>query len=268
MRNRHIFDQDLSYHVLDQLLKWRQETAPEQGDAGADEKNYKAGQALYFAGLLFEDLVRWAIHHKIGVSTIRLSLEDRKAGEADAHRFEEIGSEWQVGDLSQARELLADIIAVSGLVPGSMRQTLVGALQALNLGEVDPLMEPTHGEYWTGAHSLAELRKLVIMQVFFRWGRRTHIKRKAQEEVAGSLGVGVNTLRTWEERWLPSIDPDVKSIFEIAKRAGGIQCEIDDNPGFQTDDKVALMMIGILLELHPLQHIAEEHRRAVRQARA
>ncbi len=64
------FDPELSHTLLDQLLEWREETEPEHGNLSERQKNYKAGQALLFAGSLFEDLIGWAAHHSMGVSLL------------------------------------------------------------------------------------------------------------------------------------------------------------------------------------------------------
>ena len=173
------FDPELSHTMLDQLLEWREETEPEHGNLSERQKNYKAGQALLFAGLLFEDLIGWAAHHSMGVSLLGLDLGDRKSGRADTHEAEKIGADWQSDDVSRTREALARLILILGLVPSTMRQPLGSALRALDLGEVQPLLQPTNTTRWKGAHSLAHLRRLVVMHVFFRWGRKTHTKRAA-----------------------------------------------------------------------------------------
>ena len=195
MARTYKFDSELSHAMLDQLLKWREETRPEHGNLSKRQKNYKAGQALFFAGLLFEDLIGWAAHHSMGVALLGLDLEDRKSGRTDTHEAEKIGADWQIDDVSRTREALARLILI-GLVPSTMRQPLGSALQALNLGEVKPLLQPTSATRWKGAHSLARLRLLVVMHVFFRWGRKTHTKTAALELAGESLGVSVATLRT------------------------------------------------------------------------
>ncbi len=248
MARTYKFDPELSHAMLDQLLKWREETRPEHGNLSERQKNYKAGQALLFAGLLFEDLIGWAAHHSMGVSLLGLDLEDRKSGRADTHEAEKFGADWQSDDVSRTREALARLILILGLVPSTMRQPLGSALQALNLGEVNPLLQPTISTRWKGAHSLASLRLLVVMHVFFRWGRKTHTKRAALELVGESLGVSVGTLRTWEIKWLPDIYPDVKKgLFQLAKRAGEIQRCIDQDPDFETDDLVAASLERFLI---------------------
>jgi len=105
------------------------------------------------------------------------------------------------------------------------------------------------------------------MHVFFRWGRKTHTKRGAQEEVGKTLGVSKATLRTWENRWLPDVYSDVKSLFELAKRAGEFQRCIDQDPDFETDDLVAASLANTLLVIQPLQTVADAHRTAERKAR-
>lgn len=253
--------------MLDQLLEWREETRPEHGKISERQKNYKAGQALVFAGLLFEDIIGWAAHHSMGVSLLGLDLEDRKSGRADTHEAEKIGANWPSDDVSITREALARLILILGLVPSTMRQPLGSALRALNLGEIEPLLQPANTARWKGAHSLAHLRRLVVMHVFFRWGPKPHNKRAALEVVGENLGVSVGTLRTWETKWLPDIYPDIKSLFQIAKRAGEIQRCIDQDPDFETDDLVAASLANTLLITHPLQAVAEAHRTALQNAR-
>ncbi len=100
-----------------------------------------------------------------------------------------------------------------------------------------------------------------------RWGPKPHTKSAALEVVGESFGVSVGTLRTWETKWLPDIYPDVKSLFQIAKRAGEIQRCIDKDPDFETDDLVAISLANALSITHPLQAIAEAHRTAQQKAR-
>ncbi len=214
-----------------------------------------------------EDIIGWAAHPSMGVSLLGLDLGDRKSGRADTHEAEKIGADWQSDDVSRTREALARLILTLGLVPSTMRQPLGSALRALNLGEVEPLLQPAKTTRWKGAHSLAHLRRLAVMHVFFRWGPKPHTKRVALEVVGENLGVSVGTLRTWETKWLPDIYPDVKSLFQIAKRAGEIQRCIDQDPGFETNDLVAILLANTLSITHPLQAIAEAHRTAQQKAR-
>ncbi len=105
------------------------------------------------------------------------------------------------------------------------------------------------------------------MHVHFLWGRGTHNKKQAFEEVAQALGSSVETLRTWERRWLPEIDPATKDLLATANQAGKIQCQIDKDPEFVPDDNVADAVRRVLLTDQSIQRVAEEHRRALRAAR-
>ncbi len=105
------------------------------------------------------------------------------------------------------------------------------------------------------------------MHVHFLWGRGTHKKKQACEEVAQALAASVETLRTWERRWLPKIDPETKSLLAIAKRAGEIQRQIDEDPEFVTIDKTADALRQVLSTIQTLEMVAEEHRHALRTVR-
>ena len=84
-------DRELAIAQLDQLIKWRDETDPDGHSTSADQKHYKASQALLFGVLLFDDLLEWAIQHSIGVDVSGIDLQQRKKGDADAHHFEVSG---------------------------------------------------------------------------------------------------------------------------------------------------------------------------------
>ena len=62
------FDRDLATELFNQLLEWRDETVPDDDGASAEQKNYKANQALFFGQRLFDDLLGWAFDHAVGVS--------------------------------------------------------------------------------------------------------------------------------------------------------------------------------------------------------
>ncbi len=262
-----LFDRELAISLLDQLISWHSETDPSGGDATADEKQYKANQALFFGQLLLDNLLDWAIYHSIGVDVSGTDLQQRQKGDADAHHFEVSGRDWMPSDPAEAREILASSLLRFGMIPPALRRPLGDALLALNLNEVKPLVEPSRSGRWGGSHSLFQIRKSAIMHVHFLWARGTHNKKQAIDEVALALGASFETLRTWERRWLPDIDTDVKALFAVAKRAGTLQRRLDEDPKFATSDKVADALRQVLLTAYPIQQVAEEYRRALRAAR-
>ena len=222
---------------------------------------------MFFGQQLFDNLLGWAIDHTIGVELAETDLQQRKKGDADVHHFEISGQGWIPNDSAEAREIAASFLLRFGTTPPPLRRVLGDALRALNLDEVKPLVEPSNTGRWRGAHTLLHIRRFAIMHVHFLWGRGTHNKKQALEEVAQALAASVETLRTWERRWLPEIDPDTKSHLAIAKRAGDIQRQIDEDPEFVTIDKTADALRQVLSAIQTLEMVAEEHRQALRTVR-
>ena len=96
-------NRESAIELLDQLIKWRGETDPAGHSASADQKNYKALQALFFGQQLFDNLLGWAIDHTVGVELSETDLQQRKKGDADVHHFEISGQEWIPNDPAEAR---------------------------------------------------------------------------------------------------------------------------------------------------------------------
>ena len=93
------FDRKLAYRLLNQLLSWHDETGPVRGTDGARKKDFKANQTIYCAGLLFADLISWALHHRIGIMRTLQNLAWRRLGQANDHKFEVEGARAGSGGL-------------------------------------------------------------------------------------------------------------------------------------------------------------------------
>ena len=254
-----LLDDESMRHVLEFLIDLRENSDPVRGSSSESHKHYNAQQTIFFTGLLVESLGAWAFDHFIG--TVKEGpLKLPSCGEADDHRFELSGRSYKPGDPSADREILACLISMGGVVPLALRQPLVRALHALDAGETVDLVRPIPTGMWRSPYSLAELRLCAVNHVFMKWGHGG-TKKQAIKGISDCLGVSPATLRTWETTWLPHIrGTNIKSIFDVAKRAGKISRWLEDHPGQLPTDRAAHALL-MHLKASPIEGIADAHRR-------
>ncbi len=251
-------DDESMRHVLEFLIDLREKSDPARGSSSESHKHYNAQQTIFFAGLLVESLCAWAFDHIIG--TVKEGpVKVPSCGEADDHRFELRGRSYKSGDSSADRDILALLISMGGVVPFALRQPLVRALQALDAGEAMDLVRPLPTGMWRSPYSLSEVRLLAVNHVFMKWGHGS-TKKQAIQDVSDCLGVSPATLRTWETTWLPHIrGTNIKSIFDVAKRAGKISRWLEENLGQLPEDRAAHVLL-MHLNASPIEGIADDHR--------
>jgi hypothetical protein len=129
------------------------------------------------------------------------------AAQADDHRHELSGADWQGNDPLVARRALAGVLFhLLGFWPPA--RELAEALRALDEGEVRPLLRPGGGKGGGGtrgrqgsAYSLDQLRLKAHAHVAFRRGLGAS-EEAARAAVAEAFGVTPEALRQWVKRGL------------------------------------------------------------------
>ena len=206
-------------HLLQRLRDLEEQTRPSGGDATAQDKDWRATDALRLAGDLVDAVAGWAIDHQTGLALQNLrnvppqpfgteNHSDYISGKAavDAHIHELSGSSSakEIGrDPSRARSVLANLLIHNqGALPVWLVQQSLSAIRAIELGDT----KARHLFVTVGAgnkRSLAihELELHALAFVAFRRAAFGHTEEKAAEEVAGALvAVTPNTLLNWGNR--------------------------------------------------------------------
>lgn len=231
-------------------LRARYGQAIEQHDLAKARRCAK--EALAFAQLLIDNLTGWAVDDVIQSATNAPKIAPRKG----KHRRNA-----KAGERNSDRTLIANMIAIGGIVPPAYRSELQLALKALNEGEVRPLLRPSLTGRWREPFSLSEYWQLAILHVFYRWGSGG-TKKAAQEIVASALGVAPSTLRTWETSALLEVNDNAPASWKIARRAGALAQDFELNRSDSHSDRAALVMHRFLLS-RPLALVAKGYKSAV-----
>lgn len=211
---------DLRRHVeilIDELLALRQETDPSGGEESAKLKDIHALDALDTAGKLVISLAGWAIAHNLGRALRGLGfipLAPSRVGHlpeykdartaADSHKNELTGraiiTEGGIAnDPGTERLVLIDHLRANpGGLPGRLAWRLMEALEALEYGDVHPLLEPRTTDFSKPAYSRMMLQLQALQFVEYRAARGIK-KFHAVEEVAEAYGCAESTVRNWRE---------------------------------------------------------------------
>lgn len=118
-------------------------------------------------------------------------------------------------------------------LPPALHTELVSALDALNLGEVRPLLAPEGTGMHGRPYTLAMHRWRAVTRVHYLVG--TGFKRSiAEEQVAAAFGVSPHTLRSWETRSLPEVlgADQLKKDVALARRAGELARLLERDPDY------------------------------------
>lgn len=203
--------------LIDELLELRQETDPSGGEETSELKDIHALDALETAGRLVVSLAGWAIAHNLGRASKGLGFvplvpsrvghlpEYKDArGAADSHENELTGrtilAEGGIAnDPATERLVLIDHLRANpGGLPGRLAWRLMEALEALEYGDVHPLLEPRTTDFSKPAYSRMMLQLQALQFVEYRAGRGIK-KFLAVEEVAEAYGCAESTVRNWRE---------------------------------------------------------------------
>lgn len=217
--------------AIEELIRQRDGTDPAQGALSEALKDVRAMQALILAGRVMQDLVGWAIDHHIGLAAAglrpvgymvekKLSPDYQRARAAvDNHAHEIAGIEVRDGKrgltAAERRRFFAQILFLYNAgMPEDFTDDLSDALEALELSEVFPLLEPrrdgkkvNYTEYKEQLNAIASVK--------FRQASGLLKVGEAQDEIAKVYGISADTLRTWEKRLRKHLG---KLEFEIRVR--------------------------------------------------
>ena len=193
--------------LLDRLRTLAAKTHPDGGPTSAKGKDFAAFEALQTAGDLVKALAGWALDHQAGLSMKGLQFVPRQPSGTrvhpeyrqlrsvvDDHAHEKNGALWN-GNLDPlvARRLLVNLLyANPGGAQFALQQMAMGALEALDYGEVQPMLARVAD---SRKHGLT-VRRLELRAVGFVEYRRTRFgnKTRARQDVANALGVDFETV--------------------------------------------------------------------------
>jgi hypothetical protein len=165
-------------------------------------KDECAGWAVFVATHLFASVAGWAINHKIGRALADIEVDQ------NSHELERIGQEaaapgggGRLDDPTAARKALLEALHGCSL-PWSIRVDLREGIEALEFGEVHPLLKPVTTGRHGKAYTLAQGRMKAVEYANFLHGKGIPLIR-AETNVAKALGVEQTTLKSWYTRDLP-----------------------------------------------------------------
>ena len=201
--------------LLERLDSLEKKTRPSSGSHSAERKDLAAFKALHVAGELVEHVAGWAIDHQIGLAAEGLKfvplqpsgtknhpqyLSERSL--VDDHIHEKTGGVHSVRDEGGpffARKCLVNLLRANpGAMPSWLRHKTIEALEALDYGEVQPMLAPIN----TGRkRDLTLLRFMLQALALVAYRRKLGLtKEKALEQVGDALAVSPHTLLSWESR--------------------------------------------------------------------
>lgn len=201
--------------LLERLDGLEKKTRPSSGADSAERKDIAAFEALKFAGDLVRHVAGWAIDHQIGLAGEGLKfvplqpsgtenhpqyLSERSV--VDNHTHEKAGAVLSMsdeGDPFFARKCLVNLLRANpGAMPSGLRYKTIESLEALDYGEVQPMLAPVN----TGRkRDLTLLRLQLQALALVAYRRKLGLtKEKAVEQVADVLHSSPHTLLSWESR--------------------------------------------------------------------
>ena len=199
----------------------------------ARPKDADAHEALWLASMVFVQLAGWARDHVVGrelkgipkVAYAKDTKRERELGPVrpwDDEALEKLGAAYRFDDPVANQRIVAALAFELQEMLGGLSFLISDAFQALEKGEVKPLLEPARDYLKGPAHSLWELRFRAVRFVEFRRGLGL-LKYQAQDAVATAYDLGDEysrggrrTLDGWRERLPQHFDP-----FQIRDFARG-----------------------------------------------
>jgi DNA-binding transcriptional regulator YiaG len=270
--------------ILDQLDKLERKTRPDLGAKSAAGKDLAAFEALEIAGKLVQYVAGWAMAHEIGLAAEGLcfvpaqpsgtkSHPDYVARKAlvDDHRHEIRGA-WAELNFSNpyaARKCTINILAPNCAgMPQPLQREIVTALEALDTGEVRPILEPVlKGNKRKLTESRLQIRAIAMVSYRETLGLKKH---EAQNEVATALGVGLATLRSWEPRLkkkFGAVEVERQKSF-AANHASYVRAEREREARGEEADRRKLDAHQYGYGSSALAQLAKEYKKALRFAGA
>jgi hypothetical protein len=210
-----LIENELVRALIERLDSLEKRTRPSGGEETEHGKDLAAFQALHFAGDLVRHVAGWAIDHQIGLATARLGFvplgtpqvkahDDYIEARAmvDGHEHERIGGNSIDLDPLTARDALINLLlANSGGFSQSVQRPAIEALEALEFGEVTPMVARAKSNQKVKLIE-ARLQLEIIGFVEFQSAAFGHGARLAAQKKASSVLeiVGVDAIRGWGKR--------------------------------------------------------------------
>lgn len=227
-------DREQFHKLLDHLFDLMDQSAPTlrsdttkgicfaEPSKSHDDKDFLSRDALSTAGQLIEPLIQWAVNHQAGLIINGVENAPSRGGEpanritkydygaareaANEIRHEEAGAGYDYSNPDFNRRILAEVL--SGLhmaFPQELISQIVGALEALDAGEVHSILEPQVGRNQP-ASTLDELKLNVLEFIAYRQGKGM-TARAAKDKVLGYPGgfgdkkgsVSEDTVKSWRK---------------------------------------------------------------------
>ena len=281
MSQGHVTRDQIDGYVT-KLLKLRENYAcpPIEGyeDQLQKGKDQEAIAALRYAHHLVGNLVAWAINHQIGRvlhdpgTTKTDTKDDAESAEQsfpDDPLYELIGERYRAEEANAEinRRILGCLLFFNpGFLPSDLASQATMGLQALDMGEIQPLFQKTV----TGKHglpyTLAYTRLRALEHVEFRRGCEGLTDEKALEHVAEEYGVGLNTVKAWRVQLSKTLGKNVVKESEATARKRGQYAKQLKEEFFRNKGEPD-PMLDFALEFYgedALERDAKEHRRAVK----
>jgi len=255
------------HDTLTALLDAGDSTLPSLGPSSAKRKNYYAESVLTGATILMRQVCSWAIHHKIGALLAALDSGNPRDLHENDHALEHNGATYIAGRYPrQDRHILVRTLLFGTFLPEQLVGLLKNALEALEVGEIQPLVSPRQRVAWANTYSLDELRFKGLQHVYFLTGAGVK-KMKAYATAANAFGVSLATVRNWEARRVPkSHGNEIIRILAVCRRAGKIDARLATDPDYTTHDRLALVMRGELSK-RLLKDLGQDYKKASRKAK-
>ncbi len=201
---------------IDRLGDLERKTDPKNGARSAKRKDLAAWEAFMMGRDLFNAVAGWALDHQAGLVLKDLNSVPLKTAKPpehpdhsgvlstnDDHRHEWYGRNW-VGrdgfgfdiDPILARQWLKRLVWTIPGINQDFRLMVLWALEACDYGELQPLFRAKKkGRKVNWTILCLQMRAIALVKQGLTLGRY-----EALQEVAGALGVGVHTVRTWRQR--------------------------------------------------------------------
>ena len=186
-------------------------------------KNARAARALSLAGTLVDGLAGWAIAHEVGLAvndvqfdSLDLTTEPDSGADDEGHEADGASYDWS--NPATSRRALVNLLAAnSGAFPYALVLEAALSLEALDLDQVNPILESRRRALNEGPYMLAQLRLRSIEHVMF-YSEAGAGREEAEGKVAAAYGVSVDTLREWTNRLPYLLGP--RGVRDSYQRAG------------------------------------------------
>jgi hypothetical protein len=234
---------DYALLLIDEILTLGEQTHPERGEITSINKDHKTWKALVHMRELCEVLVGWALHHQVGLGLKGLSnlrpapsveLRENPAYKdrlsvVNSHQHEEAGaSAFTPEEDGCSRQVMVNLLRANpGAFPRELTSVLIEGLEALEFGEVRPILRKRDENRKARLIELRlQLKAVALVHYQFAKGVK---KLAAFHQVGTAYGQDPETVRGWEKNARKALGHlTVTEAIEDAKNAAILGCETND----------------------------------------